>query len=178
MPGDATWTIRDAVPDDAEAIVRMHKKSWLDTYPNDEAGVSREWVEKNTSDWSRPERLESRRNRIREALISPDMIYKIALNPKGEIVGFACPFRDGTEQRVGGLYVEKSYQGTGLAQSLMNEMIDWSDPTRPLVLEVAAYNERAKRFYKKYGFEEVPDSGQLHKSTIPTITMIRKGSQQ
>lgn len=177
MPGDKKWVIRDAMPDDAEAIISMHAQSWLDTYPNEEAGVAREWVEKNTSDWSHPERTESRRQRIREALASPDMLYKIALDPEGRVIGFVCPFRDSSGQRVGGLYVEKSYQGSGLAQSLMDEAINWTDPTKPLVLEVAAYNERAKRFYKKYGFKEVAGSEQLHKNTMPIITMIRKGSQ-
>ena len=138
------FTIREATPADAEAIIHMHAQSWLDTYPNAEYSVTEEWVRARTDSWLTPERLESRRDRIREALESPDMMYKIALDEKGVVIGFACPFREEGQQRVGGLYVDKTYQGFGLAQVLMDEIIDWADPGHPLTLEVASYNERAK----------------------------------
>jgi len=60
----------------------------------------------------------------------------------------------------------------------MQEILDWADPHRPLELEVAAYNERAKAFYRKYGFIAVKDSQHLVHETIPVVTMTRKGDKQ
>jgi ribosomal protein S18 acetylase RimI-like enzyme len=100
------------------------------------------------------------------------------VDDQGEIVGIIAPFRNDTMQRVGAIYVTKAFQGTGLAQKLMDQIIDWADPHRPLDLEVASYNERAKAFYRKYGFIEDANSEHIVHDLIPAITMIRKGDQQ
>ena len=171
------YTIREATEADAEAIIKMHAASWLDTYPNDEAGVSYEWIKDRTDKWSTPEKLASRRERIKQSLEDPNYMYKVAVTPDGKIIGLACPFRDETAQRVGGLYVDKEYQGKGLGKLLMDEILNWSDPKRPLELEVASYNERAKAFYRKYGFVEVEGSERLY-DVLPVVEMIRKGDKQ
>ena len=171
------YTIREATEADAEAIIKMHAQSWLDTYPNEEAGVTREWVKERADTWLTPEKLESRRARIRQASPSGDMMYKIAVDDKGVVVGIACPVRDENAQRVGGLYVDKEYQGSGLAQKLMAEIIKWADPKRPLELEVASYNERAKAFYRKYAFWEIKELANTH-GNIPTVVMIRRGEKE
>jgi GNAT superfamily N-acetyltransferase len=178
MSQNTHYTIRDAVPADAEKIIDMHARSWLDTYPNSAVGVTKEWVEERVADWHTAERIQKRREYIRQAAQSQDMFYKVALNEQGDIIGMACPVRDVESQHVGGLYVARGYHGTGVAQGLMQEIIAWADPTRPLELEAASYNERAKRFYEKNGFREIPGSEARHSDTIPTLKMIRKGDKQ
>ena len=172
------YTIRDARPEDAEAIIAMHAQSWLETYPNKEAGVTEDWVRERTDRWSTEENLEKRRDIIRRCKGNPNAFYRVAENDKGEIVGMAAPFRNETVQRVGAINVKKSYQGTGLAQGLMDQIIEWMDTRRPLQLEVASYNERAKAFYRKYGFEEVSGSERISHEILPTITMERKGEMK
>lgn len=171
------YIIRDAVEADAEAIIAMHAASWLDTYPNEAAGVSYEWVKDRTDKWSTAEKIVARRERIAQSRKDPNYMYKIAVTADGTVVGLACPFRDEIAQRVGGLYVDKAYQGKGLGSLLMNEILKWADPKRPLELEVATYNERAKSFYRKYGFSEVEGSERLY-DVIPIVEMIRKGDQE
>lgn len=171
------YVIRDATEADAEAIIKMHAASWLDTYPNEEAGVSYEWVKERTDRWATSEKLAARRERISQSLRNPDYMYKIAVTTDGAVIGLACPFRDKTAQRVGGLYVDKDYQGKGMAGLLMAEILKWSDPKRPLELEVASYNERAKAFYRKHGFTEVEGSERLY-DVIPVVEMIRKGDKE
>jgi ribosomal protein S18 acetylase RimI-like enzyme len=172
------YTIRDATEADVSAIIAMLDQSWLDTYPNEAAGVTRKWIQELINRESMEEKIEKRRDVIRRCKGNPDALYQVAENGRGKIIGIIAPFRNNTAQRVGAIYVDKAHQGTGLAKKLMDQIIAWADPHRPLDLEVASYNERAKAFYRKYGFKEIEDSGHIVHERIPAITMIRKGDKQ
>lgn len=91
----------------------------------------------------------------------------------------ATPYRDenGTQQ-VGSMYVDKNWHGKGVGGALMQRIIEWADPAKPIELGVVAYNERAKAFYRKWGFEEIPGSETLFDSKIPEVKMVRKGDGQ
>ncbi|MNQ66715.1 hypothetical protein D3C85_812140 [compost metagenome] len=56
----------------------------------------------------------------------------------------------------------------------MQKIIDWLDESKPIVLGVVAYNERAKAFYRKWGFVEIPGSEALFDNKIPEIMMSRE----
>jgi ribosomal protein S18 acetylase RimI-like enzyme len=73
------------------------------------------------------------------------------------------------------MYVATAWHGKGVGSALMQEVIDWFDAKKPIELGVVAYNERAKAFYRKWGFEEVADSESLFDDKIPEIRMVRKG---
>jgi ribosomal protein S18 acetylase RimI-like enzyme len=83
--------------------------------------------------------------------------------------------KNAEKQHLHALYVAKEYYGTGLAQRLMEMALQWIDPHRPIDLQVVTYNERAKAFYRKYGFEELPGTEEKFADIIPVITMERKG---
>lgn len=172
------YTIVTPTVEDVEPTAVMWAQSWLDTYPNDEAGVSREWVQNRVNNWLTPEGLAKRTARLEESKNNSDVLWRVAKDSLGAIVGVISPHRDEKSQRLGAIYVDKKHYGTGLAQRLMAEILAWADPNRPLELEVASYNERAKAFYRKYNFEEVKDSEHLVHETIPVVTMIRKGEKQ
>jgi RimJ/RimL family protein N-acetyltransferase len=167
--------ISDATEADASAVIAMHAESWLDTYPNEAADVSHEWVEDRVEKWRSPEKVAARIEKIEQAKNNPGMLYRIAKDRKGDVVGLAISFRDKEIQCLGALYVNKAYYGTGLAQRFMDEIIMWADPTRPIEFEVATYNERAKAFYRKYGFEEVKGTERLY-DVIPVVKMVRRGA--
>lgn len=169
--------ITDATKAEAQAIIAMHAQSWLDTYPNDAVGVSREWVEDRVEKWHSPEKLAARIEKIEQAKSNPDMLYRIAKDKKGDVVGLALSFRDKETQCLGALYVDKAYYGTGLAQRFMDEVIAWADPTKSIEFEVATYNERAKAFYRKYGFEEIKGTERLY-DVIPVVKMVRRGESR
>lgn len=168
------YVIEAMQADDVEPAARMRYTSWLDTYVNEEYGVTKEWIEARNQARLSPEIIE----RSIEAL-QHDRVGWVARNDGGDIIGAAMPVRDedGT-QHVGSLYVDKKYHGTGIGAELMQRIIDWSDPEKPLQLGVISYNERAKAFYRKWGFEEVPDSEELYAGKMPEITMVRKGDKQ
>ena len=103
----------------------------------------------------------------------------VALDENGGVIGMTSPYIDdeGT-QHVGSLYVEQGWHGKGVGAALMQKVIDWFDPRKPIELGVVNYNERAKAFYRKWGFEEVPGSKTLLDSKIQEVKMIRKGDDQ
>jgi RimJ/RimL family protein N-acetyltransferase len=166
-------------PEDIEEATAMRLRSWLDTYVNEEAGVTREWIESRNYWQQSPERQASRRERFLKGVNDGTFAAWIARDAEGKIIGSTTPSvdPDGT-QHVGALYVDKGWHGTSVGAALMQKVIDWADPTRPLVLGVATYNERARAFYAKWGFVEVPGSETLFDGTIPEIKMIRKGDKQ
>lgn len=173
------YIIRDAVEDDVEQVLAMHAQSWLETYQNDEIGASHEWAKAQVAARLSDENKELERQRVRNAARDKDFLYRVAENEKGEIVAVIKPFRNDDVQRVGAIYVAKEHHGKGIAQKLMDEIIAWADQSRPLQLNVATYNERAKAFYRKYGFKEVDGSEhKIYDDTVPVITMIRKGDKQ
>lgn len=170
-----SYTIEIMRPDDVEPATRMRLQSWLDTYVNETVGVTSEWIKEHTLEQLDPERIQLRR----EALDNMQRGAWVAKSIEGEIIGVTTPFIDtDNTQHVGSLYVDKRYHGLGVAHDLMREVINWSDPRLPLTLGVVTYNDRAKAFYRKWGFEEIPGTEQLFAHKIPEITMIRKGDKQ
>lgn len=168
------YTIQNVREADIDAMVKMHAQSWLDTYPNETAGISRQWVQEYVDGWSSPESLERRRLRVKEYANNSDALWQTAKDDENAIIGIISAFRDDQTQKVGAVYVDKSYYGSGLAQQLMDIIIEWADPVRPIELEVASYNERAKAFYRKYQFDEIKGSEHIVREKIPVVTMIRK----
>ena len=163
-------TIREATPEDAEPTRRMQAQSWLDTYPNDERGVPREWVEQRVAKWFTPEGLA----RTREIMADPEQFYRVAeLN--GQIVGFISGWIRDDDQGELAIYTEKSMHGTGLATDLMNQLDEfWRAKQVKIVrLRVADYNERAIKFYEKFGFAIVPGSEALLDEKIPNVKIER-----
>lgn len=166
------WTIERMTPDDVVSANKMWQQSWRDTYPNEAAGVSAEWVEQNIAKASTPEKIEQRRRRIAESE------FYVAKDAAGKVIGLTTPWADddGT-QHVGSLYVDKQYHGSGVADQLMQKNIDVHDDSLPIVLEVASYSERAKAFYRRWGFEETGETSKF-KDVIPEIRMKRKPQQE
>lgn len=170
------YQIREATMDDIENIRRMHAQSWLDTYPNEKAGISYEWVKEATDTWLTPEGLEKSREHFRGVFGNPDHFYRIATDGD-RVIGLVHGLEQDGHKHLGALYVDKGYHGTGVAQRLMDQVDTWFGDDE-VDLEVVAYNERAKAFYRKYGFVESDKVNELFEGRLPNVTMIRKGGRQ
>jgi RimJ/RimL family protein N-acetyltransferase len=170
-------TIRKATPDDAEPVRRMQAKSWLDTYPNEENGVLREWVADSVRQWFEPldEKMTESRAILTKAISDPKQFYRVA-EQNDQIVGFIHGriLDDGRGEF--SIYTEKSTHGSGLAAELMNLLEKfWRDnDVRIVKLRVATYNQRAINFYKKFDFEIVLGGDAMLGDKIPNIKMERK----
>ena len=169
--------IRRTTFDDIPSMRAMHAQSWRDTYPNESAGVSKEWIEERTAAWLTPERLEESKTFMKDALTSPFHFHHVAV-AGDQVVGMIHASSSATRHRLEALYIDKKYQGTGLAQELMAEFLKWSVAEKPIILELVEYNARAQAFYEKFGFEVDEASEHLFVDKIPVVNMIRKGDKQ
>ncbi len=169
------FTFTELTSENVDAADDMRRQSWLDTYVNEELGVTQDWIIERNQQKSTPESREMRKNQ----LVSKKTAGWVAFNDQGEVIGQTNPWvGDDGIQHVGSLYVDKRYHGKGIAGELMRRVIDWCDPAKQIELEVVSYNDRAKAFYRKWGFEEIPGSETLFADKIPEVKMIRKGDKQ
>lgn len=162
---------------DVEAIIDMHVASWIDSYPNDDEGISYDYIKEAVQMFTNENGHTRRHAYIDEAHDNPDYFFRIAKTPDGKVLGFVDARRDGEAgSKLQGLYVDTSYHGKGLSHALMHLALEWMNPKTDIRLTVVTYNKRAQSFYKKYGFEIVPGSDKFRKGTIiPIVAMIRKG---
>jgi GNAT superfamily N-acetyltransferase len=145
--------VRDATPDDAAGIVRVHTRSWQGAYAH---AVSREALD--ALDENDPERVEQRRGWLRSQRPRAHTLVAVS---GGEIVGFVdgAPSRDDDvdPMRVGELYaiyVAPDAWGTGAGRRLMTAHLErlQSVGFEEAVLWVLDDNPRARRFYEVAGW--------------------------
>jgi len=139
-----------------EEIQEVFYRAWLDTYPNEEAGITVDDVEDRFKDRKSEERLNKRRNDI----LNLDAHTKILVALHGEkVVGICRAMRDHKENRLNAFYVLPEYQGKGVGTRLWNEVKGFFDQTKDIFVGVATYNSKAINFYLKLGFV---DSGRRY----------------
>lgn len=177
----SNFIIEDAKPEDVEKMRNISRNAWLEIYPNEIYGITREDIE--AIDWFNPEELEKRRRKIREE--KGDTHAWVLKDDKGNVVGFCKVSKDGhktdtTKQReIDAMYVVKEFHGKGLGKKLMEKALEWLGTDGDIRLEVVSYNTNAINFYKKFGFQEtdlpITDKRtQLpSKKQIPRTVMLR-----
>jgi ribosomal protein S18 acetylase RimI-like enzyme len=172
----SNYFIFKSTTEDIPKIRTLQAKIWTDTYPNKSAGIEKKWIDHIVSKWLTPESLENSINFLAPIFTSPDHYHCVA-KINDSVCGFMHASKPGSQQLLGAIYVDMQYQGSGMAQKLMDSAMDWFDKTKDIKLEVADYNNRAISFYKKYGFELVKNSKHMFEDKIPTVYMIRKGDK-
>jgi ribosomal protein S18 acetylase RimI-like enzyme len=147
-----TVTYRDASPADAAALDRIFDTSFCDTFAH---LYSREDLDAFLSsfgigDWQEQLAAPSFATRIAE--VDGEPVAYVKLGPMNLPVE-----SDGPAMLLDQLYVLKEHHGAGIAHALM----DWglAEAARrgaaQLFLTVFVDNHRARRFYDRYGFEDV-----------------------
>ena len=172
----ANIVIQEASPVDVVEARIMLAKSWLATYPNDETGVSHEWVKDKTDKWLTPERLERSKQNVLEARNDPSQYYRVALKNDQVIGMIHVALQDGGTKDIEALYVHPDHIGEGVGQKLMDEADRWIG-LDTAHLQVATYNVRAIKFYEKNGFKVVHGTEELYIDKIPVVTMERRGDK-
>ena len=173
------FTIMEMSVDEIESATEMRLASWLDTYVNEEIGVTREWIELHNIEQVSAEKALSKKKRFTYGKEQGTFNAWVAKDTDGTIMGSTTPFTDDTgHQHLGSLYVDKKWHGSGVSSELMQKVVDWFDPSKPIELMVVTYNGRARAFYQKWGFEEVPGSNVMFEEKIPEIKMIRKAQNE
>ncbi len=147
-----TITYRDGTLDDIPAIDRIFRQSFCDTFAHlyRDADLQAFLGKFTTQAWA-------------EEIGSPDYSFRLA-QADGEAVGFAkispstLPVEHkGPSVELRQLYILKQWHGSGIARALMDWALEEARRrgVEELLLTVYTDNHRAKRFYQRYGFEEV-----------------------
>ena len=172
MPKQSDWLVEQVVPEDAEALAFMHAESFKEAYlgPNEERNAQ---VLAEAADFMSAERLQKRIALIYESMQRSDKeFYASVNNEQGIPIGFIYGFKEEEKQELSALYVSKDYFGSGVAQALAEEFIDWCDPDTPIELGVVVDNERAQKFYRKIGFQATGDLRDSYYEFLQETTMI------
>jgi len=105
------------------------------------------------------------------AAASPDQRFGAAF-VVGTLAGYVIATRHAPHDlELDWMMVDPAHHGGGVAPALMEAGIGWLGTDRPLWLNVIAHNERAIRFYRRFGFEIDPDARCDH--VVPHAIMRR-----
>lgn len=157
----------------------MYNQSWVDTYANIQPGVTNKYLEDVTRKRLDGDGYERQLAVLYESETDPDRFYRIARDEKRSIVGMIDGKRTNDGCELVRLYVDKDSHGKGVAQTLWQTFLDWVGPNQDITLSVVVGNDRAKAFYKKCGFEEVPGTIRVYENGVmKVVDMIRKGDTQ
>ena len=94
----------------------------------------------------------------------------------GRLAGFViCTRHHDIGHELDWLMVHPDFHGTDVAAALMKHGMGWLGLDLPMWLTVIAYNERAQRFYRRFGFEVDHHTPMVH--VVPHVIMRRPGGQ-
>ena len=142
--------IRKVVPEDAHDYAACHISCWLSAY---KGIVSKEFLE------NIPSELEQREERYRKAFIEPgDCEYYCVIKAE-RMIGFLF-FGKSTDNDkllagdVIAIYLLEEFWSKGYGKQMMDFAVEKlkSNGHNEIILWTFKDNERAKRFYEKYGF--------------------------
>jgi len=145
------YTYRDATADDAEALSAFARDTWVATFghqypPHD----LRAFLDAKFS-------ADIQRREIADA----NTRYRLAFDDQG-LAGYCMmgaldmPVDDARGLELHRLYLHQRAKGAGVGDALLRETIAWAKGkgASALYLSVWENNERAQRFYRRYGFED------------------------
>lgn len=169
------FRICDAKPEDVEAMRTIVQYWWVELYPNEKYGITREDVA--GINFLKPEYVAIRKKEIGEG---GDKTHTFVLkNEENEVVGFCEVSNHDTYGEIDAMYLIKGLEGKGLGKKLMQQGLEWLRKDQDVRLKVVAYNTHAIEFYKKFGFKETANKV-IHVGTqlpsgkeIPRIEMLK-----
>lgn len=96
----------------------------------------------------------------------------IAAFDQNRLAGYVISTRHAANDReLDWLMVHPDFHGTPVSRLLMQRGIDWLGADQPMWLNVVAFNQRAIRFYEKFGFAIDPNARTPH--LVPHVIMRR-----
>ncbi|MFD0340238.1 GNAT family N-acetyltransferase [Streptomyces sp. NPDC127117] len=165
-----THVIEAPHTEDAESLGLVQLRAWLQTYPNEKAGIDERWIREHRGYSATAEGIAQWRTFIVAAKQQPDLLFCRVVRSDTEIVGFLCGRRDDGVV-LGPMYLLNEAQGKGVGGRMMSEFLAWAG-SAPMRLWVTEYNERAVHFYERYGFKTTGER-EIWRGRLPNVRMIR-----
>lgn len=168
--------VRLATVADAAEIARIHRESSVETYVNDRLGITRGDMLKYVGD------ADEARLRWENHLRAKDPTAHTTILKIGDrTVGFCRVRRGSNIGHVEMLYLDPAYSGKGIGGEIFQESLQWLGDDQPIELEVASYNDRAIRFYERFGFRRQGYARPTQVSgggRIPLAVMVRDRQEE
>ena len=148
---------------DAEAIRALTEAATKATFHRDELTAEQIAANRRVVEISAPTCI---------AAASADRQMLAAAIVDGRFAGFVVATAHSPDDReLDWLMVEPTYHGSNVAAGLMQAGMNWLGTDRPMWLNVISYNDRAIRFYRRFGFEI--DAASPIDRTVPHVIMRR-----
>ena len=148
VTGEHDFLIRPARREELALVREVLVETWHDTY-DAIYGVAR--VTEITNEWHALERLARGLDREAHAFL-------VAEAADGSLLGTAsATLGGGGLVTLGRLYVRPAHQGQGVGALLLRASEAWFPQGSRMRLEVETKNAKARRFYAKHGFSELPE---------------------
>jgi ribosomal protein S18 acetylase RimI-like enzyme len=166
-----------AVPEDALGITTVLYKTWLDTYPNPELGITKEDIEESYKESFSQESLDNQKLNIES---TPKNQLRLVAKVNGQVVGVSTVVVNEDFNQLRTIYVLPDFQGKGIGRLLWEEAKKFCDQKKPTIVQVATYNQKALSFYKSLGFVDTgkrwsdPKWKMKSGATIPEMEMVLK----
>lgn len=169
-------SVRIATIADAGDIARIHRESAVQTYINERLGITRGDMLKYVGD------ADEERLRWESHLRAKDPTAHTTILKIGDrTVGFCRVRRGSNIGHVEMLYLDPAYSGKGIGGEIFQESLQWLGDDQPIELEVASYNDRAIRFYERFGFRRQGYARPIQVSgggRIPLAVMVRDRQEE
>lgn len=179
---EQSFIVEPAKPQDAEGVFDVQRRTWLDTYPNSEVGITEEDIRARV-EGEHGELIPKKVERWREGIeTSGEKRAVFVVKDVDKVVGFVAPAIMNSQRRIGALYVLPEMQGKGIGKKLLDKAIEWHGRNKDIFLHVATYNKSAIDFYARNGFEKtgkevVDEVAQARDSkAIPEIEMVLRAA--
>jgi ribosomal protein S18 acetylase RimI-like enzyme len=144
-------TIRKAELKDSEGIKNVLTKASLDTFPNEELGITRDDILHDLGVMTAPEVIGMV---ISDPIKRPGERLLLVADVEGSVVGMSdCKIKDGVGVIVG-LFVLPEFQSNGIGSLLHGGTKEFFKDVPQIFLSYESYNTKARGFYRKHGFVE------------------------
>ncbi|MFA6253902.1 MAG: GNAT family N-acetyltransferase [Candidatus Paceibacterota bacterium] len=171
--------ISQAKPEDAAGAQQVFYKTWLDTYPNEECGITAADIEDRFKDRITDEGIAKMADKI--ANPEPNSLFLLAKDGN-KIVGVCRALKNEEKNQLTAIYVLPEYQGRGVGQMFWQKVKKFFDPNKKITVEVATYNQKGISFYQQLGFVDTgrrfsPENTRMKSgSLIPEMEMVTENN--
>ena len=142
-------TIKKPTKEDVKGIQQVFYETWLETYPNKEAGVTIEDIEEKFKDRFSEKFIQKRTEAISN--ISKNQLFLIAKD-ENAVIGLCKAEKRESVNDLSAIYILPNYQGKGVGMMFWKKVKKFFGNKKDIIVHVATYNSQAINFYKKLGF--------------------------
>lgn len=141
--------VKPTIPDDVPQIQEVFYRTWLETYPNDEIGITRVDIEEQFKDRFSQEYIAKRAENLSKM---PENQNFLVAKYLGNVVGVCRMIIRDEYNQLQSIYVLPEYQRLGIGKMFWNKALDFFEKNKKIIVQVATYNVKTIEFYKKLGF--------------------------